>query len=87
MLIVYIERPEEKVKRLMSAKVEDPKLEDIAIILNISEIFPNYLSGFPPSQEVEFCIDLIPGEMSVAKSPYRLTPTEMEEFSNQLKEL
>ncbi|GJS63363.1 putative reverse transcriptase domain-containing protein [Tanacetum coccineum] len=45
------------------------------------------LEGLPPSREVEFCIDLIPGAMPVAKSPYRLAPTEMQELSNQLKEL
>nr|GEV60658.1 hypothetical protein [Tanacetum cinerariifolium] len=45
------------------------------------------LSGLPPSREVEFCIDLIPGAMPVAKSPYRLAPKEMQEVSNQLKEL
>ncbi|GKF54415.1 hypothetical protein Tco_0161325 [Tanacetum coccineum] len=42
---------------------------------------------YPPSREVEFCIDLILGAMPVAKLPYRLTPTEMQELSNQLKEL
>ncbi|GKC43104.1 putative reverse transcriptase domain-containing protein [Tanacetum coccineum] len=57
MLRVYGERTEEKVKRLMSAKVEEPKLKDIAIIRNFSE------------------------------SPYSFAPTEMEELSNQLKEL
>ncbi|GKE02187.1 putative reverse transcriptase domain-containing protein, partial [Tanacetum coccineum] len=38
MLSVYRERPEEKVKRLMSAKVEEPKLEDIAIVRNFFEL-------------------------------------------------
>nr|GFA51636.1 retrotransposable element Tf2 [Tanacetum cinerariifolium] len=41
----------------------------------------------PSSCEVEFCIDLIHGAMPVAKSPYRLAPTEMQELANQLKEL
>nr|GEX47646.1 putative reverse transcriptase domain-containing protein [Tanacetum cinerariifolium] len=45
------------------------------------------LSGLPPSREVEFRIDLIHGAMPVAKSPYRLAPTEMQELANQLKEL
>ncbi|GKD46082.1 putative reverse transcriptase domain-containing protein [Tanacetum coccineum] len=81
------ERPEENVKRLMNAKVEVPKLGDIAIVRNFSEVFPDDLSGLPPSREVEFRIDLIPREMPVAKSPYRLAPTEMEELSNQLTEL
>nr|GEV01708.1 hypothetical protein [Tanacetum cinerariifolium] len=63
------------------------KLEDIAIVQNFSEVFPNDLSGLPPSQKVKFRIDFIPGAMSVAKSPNCLAPTEMEELSNQLKEL
>ncbi|GJZ67462.1 putative reverse transcriptase domain-containing protein [Tanacetum coccineum] len=32
-------------------------------------------------------VHLIPGVVPVAKSPYRLAPTEMQELSNQLKEL
>ncbi|GJZ17167.1 putative reverse transcriptase domain-containing protein [Tanacetum coccineum] len=87
MLRVFGERPKEKVKRLMSAKAEEPKLEDIAIVRNFSEVFPDDLSGLLPSREVVFRIDLIPRAMSVAKSPYRLEPIEMEELSNQLKEL
>nr|GEW89545.1 hypothetical protein [Tanacetum cinerariifolium] len=45
------------------------------------------LSGLPPSRKVEFRIYLIHGAMPVAKSPYRLAPTEMQELANQLKEL
>ncbi|GJR02968.1 hypothetical protein Tco_0525952 [Tanacetum coccineum] len=81
------ERPEEKVKRLMSAKAEEPKLEDIDIVQNFSEVFPDDLLGLPHSQEVKFRINLIPRAMPAVKSPYRLAPTEMEELSNQLKEL
>ncbi|GKC86824.1 putative reverse transcriptase domain-containing protein [Tanacetum coccineum] len=50
-------------------------------------VFPDDLSGLPPNQEIEFHIDLIPGVIPVAKSPYRLAPSEMEELSGQLKEL
>ncbi|GJX67243.1 putative nucleotidyltransferase, ribonuclease H [Tanacetum coccineum] len=87
MLRVYRERLKEKVKRLMSSKVEEPKLKDIAIVRNFSKVFPDDLSGLPPSREVKLCIDLIHRAMSVVKSPYRLARTEMEELSNQLKEL
>ncbi|GJV55391.1 putative reverse transcriptase domain-containing protein [Tanacetum coccineum] len=45
------------------------------------------LSGLPPIQEIEFRIELIPRAMPVAKSPYRLAPSELEELSGQLKEL
>nr|GEV79590.1 putative reverse transcriptase domain-containing protein [Tanacetum cinerariifolium] len=43
--------------------------------------------GLPPSREVEFHINLIPGAMPIVKSPYHLAPTKMEELSNQLREL
>ncbi|GJY95709.1 retrotransposon protein, putative, ty3-gypsy subclass, partial [Tanacetum coccineum] len=45
------------------------------------------LSGLPPSREIEFQIELVPGAISVMKSPYRLAPSEMKGFSGQLKEL
>ncbi|GJY36581.1 putative reverse transcriptase domain-containing protein [Tanacetum coccineum] len=38
-------------------------------------------------KEIEFRIELVPGAIPVAKSPYRLAPSEMEELSGQLKEL
>ncbi|GKA86547.1 putative reverse transcriptase domain-containing protein [Tanacetum coccineum] len=46
-----------------------------------------HLLRLPPSREIKFCIDVIPRAMPVAKSPYRLAPSEMEELSSQLKEL
>ncbi|GJS81040.1 putative reverse transcriptase domain-containing protein [Tanacetum coccineum] len=45
------------------------------------------LSGLPPTRQVEFQIDLIPGAAPVARAPYRLAPSEMKEFSEQLKKL
>nr|GFC97375.1 putative reverse transcriptase domain-containing protein [Tanacetum cinerariifolium] len=44
-------------------------------------------SGLPPTRQVVFQIDLIPGAAPVAQAPYRLTPPEMKELSEQLKEL
>ncbi|GJV55095.1 hypothetical protein Tco_1456100 [Tanacetum coccineum] len=43
--------------------------------------------GLPPTRQLEFQIDLIPGAAPVARTPYRLTPSEMKELSEQLKEL
>ncbi|GJU32145.1 putative reverse transcriptase domain-containing protein [Tanacetum coccineum] len=47
----------------------------------------NNLPGLPPVRQVEFQIDLIPGAAPVARTPYRLAPSEMQELSNQLQEL
>ncbi|GKB78999.1 putative reverse transcriptase domain-containing protein, partial [Tanacetum coccineum] len=67
-LRVVGDRPEEKVRLLMSAKASDKKQEEIVV-------------------EIEFRIELTPGATPVAKSPYGLTPFELEELSGQLKEL
>ncbi|GJX80917.1 hypothetical protein Tco_0329066 [Tanacetum coccineum] len=71
----------------MTMKVDELKLEDVPVVRNYPGMFSKDLSGLPPSCEVKFRIDLIPGAMLVTKSPYRLAPTEMQELSNQLKEL
>ncbi|GKD24746.1 putative reverse transcriptase domain-containing protein, partial [Tanacetum coccineum] len=81
MLRVLGERPEEKVRHSKRAKVKEQKLKDIVVVRNFSEVFLDDLSGLPSSREIEFRIDLIPGAMPVAKSPYRLVPSKMEELS------
>ncbi|GJS78838.1 putative reverse transcriptase domain-containing protein [Tanacetum coccineum] len=86
-LIVLGEKPEEKVRHLRSSKTKEQKLKDIVIVRNFPEVFLDDLSGLPPSQEFKFRINLIPGAMSVTKSPYLLAPYKMEELSSQLKEL
>nr|GEY36936.1 putative reverse transcriptase domain-containing protein [Tanacetum cinerariifolium] len=86
-LEVHEERPEGNLKQLNTMKVNKPKLKDIHVVYEFPAVFPKDLSGLPLSREVEFHIDLILGAMPVVKSPYRLAPTEMQELSNQLKEL
>ncbi|GJT68438.1 putative reverse transcriptase domain-containing protein [Tanacetum coccineum] len=86
-LRVLGERPEEKVRVLMSDKACDKKQEEIVLVRDFPEVFPDDLSGLPPVQEIEFWIELIPGATPVAKSPYRLAPSKLEELSGQLKEL
>nr|GEV00056.1 hypothetical protein [Tanacetum cinerariifolium] len=79
--------PEGNLKQLKTLKVNKPKLEDIPVVREFPGVFLKDLLGLPPSRKVEFHIDLIPGAMPVAKSPYCLAPTKMKEPSNQLKEL
>ncbi|GJR61092.1 putative nucleotidyltransferase, ribonuclease H [Tanacetum coccineum] len=86
-LRVVGERPDEKARLLMSAKASDKKQEEIVVVRDFPEVFPDDLSGLPPIREIEFRIELTPGATPVAKSPYRLAPSELEELSGQLKEL
>ncbi|GJU18081.1 putative reverse transcriptase domain-containing protein [Tanacetum coccineum] len=57
------------------------------LIVHGDGIFPEDLSGLPPTRQVEFQIDLMPGAAPVARAPYRLAPSEMKELSEQLQEL
>ncbi|GJY68983.1 putative reverse transcriptase domain-containing protein [Tanacetum coccineum] len=86
-LRVLGERPKEKARLLMSAKVGDKKQEEIVVVRDFFEVFPDDLSGLPLLREIEFRIELIPGAVPIAKSPYCLAPSELEELSGQLKEL
>nr|GFB30935.1 putative reverse transcriptase domain-containing protein [Tanacetum cinerariifolium] len=86
-LEVHGERPEGNLKQLKTMKVNKSKLKDIPVVRKFPDVFLKDLLGLPPSREIEFRIDLIHGAMPVAKSPYRLAPTEMQELANQLKEI
>nr|GEX59747.1 hypothetical protein [Tanacetum cinerariifolium] len=57
------------------------------VVRDFPEVFLDDLSGLPPSQESEFCIELVSGAIPIMKSPYQLAPSEMEELLGQLKEL
>ncbi|GJV95331.1 putative reverse transcriptase domain-containing protein [Tanacetum coccineum] len=58
----------------------DVIIEEIVVVRDFLEVFPDDLSGLPPTQEIEFQIELIPGATPVLKSPYRLAPSELEEL-------
>nr|GFA44971.1 reverse transcriptase domain-containing protein [Tanacetum cinerariifolium] len=62
------------------------RLENVPTIRDFPEVFPEYLPSLPLTRQVVFQIDLIPGAAPVARAPYRLTPSEMKELSEQLKE-
>ncbi|GJT13727.1 putative reverse transcriptase domain-containing protein [Tanacetum coccineum] len=86
-LEVQGERPEKDLRSLACIKADEKKLDDIRVVRDFPEVFPDDLLGLPLEREIEFRIDLIPGASPVVRSPYRLAPSEMLELSNQLKEL
>ncbi|GKB84606.1 reverse transcriptase domain-containing protein [Tanacetum coccineum] len=70
--------------QVMKKKPDKKRLEDILVIRDFLEVFPKDLPGLPPVRQVEFQINLILGAAPVARTPYRLAPSEMQELSNQL---
>ncbi|GJW42187.1 ribonuclease H-like domain-containing protein, partial [Tanacetum coccineum] len=53
--------------------------EEIVVVRDFPEVFPDDLSELQPIREIEFRIKLTLGATPVAKSPYRLAPSELEE--------
>nr|GFC14564.1 putative reverse transcriptase domain-containing protein [Tanacetum cinerariifolium] len=70
-------------------KSEKKQLEDVPIVRDFPEVFPEDLPGLPPTRPVKFQIDLVPvpGTAPVARAPYQLALFEMKELAEQLKEL
>nr|GEW02153.1 putative reverse transcriptase domain-containing protein [Tanacetum cinerariifolium] len=71
---------------VVEKKSDEKILEDIPVVKEFLDIFPEDLPGLPPIRQVEFQIDLIPRAAPVAYTPYRLAPLEMHELSNQLQD-
>ncbi|GKD62477.1 hypothetical protein Tco_1299986, partial [Tanacetum coccineum] len=68
-------------------KISKRRIEDVPVVRDFLEVFPEDLPGVPPTRQVEFNIELIPEAAPVARAPYRLAPAEMKELAGQLKEL
>nr|GEZ62857.1 retrotransposon protein, putative, Ty3-gypsy subclass [Tanacetum cinerariifolium] len=68
-------------------KSKGKQLEDVPVVREFLEVFPEDLPGTPPTRQVEFRIDLVPGAAPVARAPYWLAPSEMKELAVQLQEL
>ncbi|GJX81044.1 putative reverse transcriptase domain-containing protein [Tanacetum coccineum] len=68
-------------------KSKKKQLQDVPIVKNFPEVFPEDLPGLPPTRQVAFHNDLVPGAAPVARAPYRLAPSEMKELEDQLQEL
>ncbi|GKD44164.1 putative reverse transcriptase domain-containing protein, partial [Tanacetum coccineum] len=60
-------------------KSEKKRLEDVLIVRDFPNVFPEDLPGLPSTQQVEFQIDLIPNAAPVARAPYQFAPSEMKE--------
>ncbi|GKF64012.1 putative reverse transcriptase domain-containing protein [Tanacetum coccineum] len=61
-------------------------MEDVLVIHDFPEVFPEEFPGLPPPRQVEFRIDLVPGAALIARAPYRLAPSEMRELSVHLQD-
>ena len=62
-------------------------LEDVPVVRDFPDVFPDDLPGLPPKREIDFPIDLVPGTTPISLPPYRMAPAELKELKTQLQEL
>jgi hypothetical protein len=72
---------------IMVFNMEAKSVEDVPVVREYPDMFPEELPGMPPDRDIEFVINLIPGTSPIAKRPYRMAAPELEELKKQLGEL
>ncbi|GJU47974.1 putative reverse transcriptase domain-containing protein [Tanacetum coccineum] len=72
---------------VMDISLESPNIENLSVVREFADVFPDELPGLPPAREIEFGIELIPGAEPISKAPYRMAPVELKELKEQLQEM
>ena len=72
---------------MIDTKARELRLEDIAVVKEFSDIFPNELLGMPPNREVKFSINLVPRTSPISMASYKIALAELKELKVQLQEL
>ncbi|KAL3719085.1 hypothetical protein ACJRO7_004088, partial [Eucalyptus globulus] len=66
---------------------EEPRLEEVRLVNEFQDVFPEELPGLLPEREIEFEIELMHGTGPISKAPYRMALVELKELKVQLQEL
>ncbi|GJW87008.1 putative reverse transcriptase domain-containing protein [Tanacetum coccineum] len=74
-------------KKETEDKSKVKRLKDMPTVWDFPKDFPEDLPGLPPMRHVEFQIDFVPSTVPMARAPYRLAPSELQELSTQLQKL
>jgi hypothetical protein len=83
--ILYL--PQRECNNSCAYTVEGIKLNDIPIVCEYLDIFPDDLPGMPSDRDIEFVIELQPGTAPISKRPYCMPPNELAELKTQLQDL
>ncbi|GKD72554.1 hypothetical protein Tco_1330836 [Tanacetum coccineum] len=75
------------IAHVIDTSFEKKGVEDVSIVNEFLDVFPEDLLGILPERKVEFQLDLVPGATPIAKTLYHLAPSEMKELMSQLREL
>ena len=71
----------------MVFSMEAKSLEEVPVVNEYPDVFPEELPRMPPDRDIDFVIDLVLGTSPIAKRPYRMAASELAELKKQLEEL
>nr|CAH66107.1 OSIGBa0101K10.6 [Oryza sativa] len=71
----------------LRSRLNQITLEEIPIVREYPDVFPDDLPGMPPKRDIEFRIDLVPGTPPIHKRPYRMAANELAEVKRQVDDL
>ncbi|KAJ8773394.1 hypothetical protein K2173_028571 [Erythroxylum novogranatense] len=72
---------------VLDTEADRGRLEDIPVVREFSDVFPEELPGLPPPREIEFPVELLPGTTPISILSYRMAPAELKELKEQLEDL
>jgi hypothetical protein len=85
LLSIPVAIPAKPIGRVYEAII--PEIQDIAVVCEFPDVFPEDLPGLPPERDVEFVIELKPGTTPVSRRSYRMPPNELAELKTQLQDI
>ena len=72
---------------VVDISVNEIKLENVPVVCEFSDVFPENLPGLPPDRELEFRIEVLPGSALISIPLYKMAPMELKELKTQLQDL
>ena len=72
---------------VVDTRSSEVRLEDVPVVRDFLDVFPDNLPSLPPKREINFPIDLVPGTAPISLPPYRMALTELKELKTHLQEL
>jgi hypothetical protein len=84
--VEFVAAPSTRMTVSLNAMKSIP-MEEIMVVHDFPDVFPEDLAGMPLDHDIEFIIDLVPGTAPISKRPYRMPANELAELKKQLAEL
>ena len=81
---LLFKRCESYLAHVVDISVIEVKLENVLVVCEFLDVFPEDLPGLPPDREIKFGIEVFPGSAPISIPPYRMAPMELKELKTHL---